>query len=122
MTTRNRPQFTGGLNIAIKVPASRYDKTVAFYRDTLGLAVAKEEDDSMAFEFGTQRLWVDRVRNYSRSDVWLEVNTPDPDAACGYLAEHGVATRDELEPLGDLDAHWVSDPSGTVLLVIPRGD
>lgn len=117
-----RPDFIGGLNIAIKVPVDRYDDTVAFYRDTLGLAVVKSERDSTAFEFGPQRLWIDRVSNIATCDVWLEINTPDPDAAVSYLAGHNVQTRDELEPLGELNAHWVCDPAGTVLLMIPRGE
>ncbi len=30
-------KFEGGANIAIKIPKAKYEKTVAFYRDTLKL-------------------------------------------------------------------------------------
>ena len=36
------PQFSGGANIAIKCPSHTYEQTVAFYRDTLGLTVTKQ--------------------------------------------------------------------------------
>lgn len=32
-------KFEAGINIAIKVPKSKYEKTVAFYRDILKLEV-----------------------------------------------------------------------------------
>ena len=54
------PQFSGGANIAIKCPAHTYDQTVAFYRDTLGLPVIEEEADGCIFQFGPNRLWIDK--------------------------------------------------------------
>lgn len=35
-----------GKNIAIKVPLYRWDETVAFYRDKIGLKVTRELKDS----------------------------------------------------------------------------
>ncbi len=32
-------KFEGGINIAIKIPKSKYEQTVAFYRDVLKLEV-----------------------------------------------------------------------------------
>ena len=37
MSQTTAPAFTGGRNVAIKVPEHAFEATVAFYRDTLGL-------------------------------------------------------------------------------------
>lgn len=103
-----------GQNIAIKVPLHRYDETVAFYRDRVGLPVAKVMENSTGFEFNGFTLWIDRVPCQSQVDVWLELFSDDPDAA---LTELGGPQRDELEPLDGVTGHWTSDPAGTVLLV-----
>lgn len=103
-----------GQNIAIKVPLHRYDETVAFYRDRVGLAVAKVMENSAGFEFNGFTLWIDRVPHQSQVDVWLELFSDDPDAALTIL---GGPQRDELEPLDSVTGHWTSDPAGTVLLV-----
>lgn len=103
-----------GRNIAIKVPLYKWAETVAFYRDKIGLAVVKELDGSVAFAFGAMTLWIDCVERQSQVDVWLEFLTDEPDTA---VKDLGTAVRDELEPLGEVKGHWVSDPAGTVLLV-----
>jgi hypothetical protein len=120
--TASRPAFAAGRNIAIKVPQHRYAATVEFYQDTLGLPDLGARGTSHVFEFGTLRLWIDRVPHQSQTDVWLEVRTPDPDAAAEWLATRGTATRDELEPLGDVPGHWISDPAGVVLLMTTPDD
>jgi len=112
-----RPRFTGGGNIAIKVPRYRFEETVAYYRDVLGLPSLGREGDSESFRFGAMRLWLDRVDHQSQTDVWLELFTDDPDAALAYLQTHGVPARDEVEPLGDFPGHWVSDPAGVIMIV-----
>lgn len=109
-----------GRNIAIKVPTHQWQETVEFYRDRVGLPVARTVQDSVGFAFGTLTLWIDRVPHQSRSDVWLELFSDDPDAALDRLQG---PTRDELEPLDGVTGHWTSDPSGVVLLVRqPRKD
>ena len=67
------PQFSGGANIAIKCPSHTYDQTVSFYRDTLGLPLIEEEKDGCIFQFGPNRLWIDKVPNLSHPDIWLEL-------------------------------------------------
>lgn len=109
--------FQAGSNIAIKVPAHRHAETVAFYRDVVRLPMVEERGDTAVFEFGPMRLWLDRVEHQSQTDVWLELRTGDLDAATAILATAGAPIRDGLEPLGDLPAHWVSDPAGVVLLL-----
>jgi len=71
----NGPQFSGGANIAIKCPAHTYEQTVAFYRDTLALPLIEEEADGCIFQFGPNRLWIDKVPNLSHPDIWLELET-----------------------------------------------
>ena len=103
-----------GKNIAIKVPRHRWDETVAFYRDRVGLKITKELADSVVFAFGDVSLWIDRVDTQSQVDVWLELITDDPDQA---LADLESPKRDELEPLDGVNGHWTSDPAGVVLLL-----
>lgn len=103
-----------GQNIAIKVPAYRYDDTVAFYRDRVGLEVARTMENSVGFHFGELTLWIDRVLHQSQVDVWLELFSDDPTQA---LAQLGSPQRDDLEPLDSVIGHWTSDPAGTVLLI-----
>lgn len=103
-----------GKNIAIKVPLHRWEETVAFYRDKVGLTVTRELENSTGFDFGAVTLWIDRVPQQSQTDVWLELFDDDPDAA---LARLGSPCRDELEPLTRVTGHWTSDPAGTVILL-----
>ena len=103
-----------GKNIAIKVPLHRWEETVAFYRDRVGLVVIRESASSIAFSFGEMTLWIDRVERQSQVDVWLELFTDDPTGALDALQS---PKRDELEPLDGVAGHWTSDPAGTVLLL-----
>ena len=103
-----------GKNIAIKVPLHRWEETVAFYRDKVGLQIAKELTNSTGFAFGNMTLWIDKVEHQSQVDVWLELFSDDPDKALDHL---GSPRRDELEPLDGVTGHWTSDPAGVVLLV-----
>src|SRR5437870_13514201 len=113
------PQFSGGANIAIKCPAHTYDQTVAFYRDTLALPLIEEESDGCIFQFGPNRLWIDKVPNLSHPDIWLEIETNDTEAASSFLKIHGVARRDEVENRReDFNGFFISDPAGVVHLVV----
>lgn len=103
-----------GKNIAIKVPLYRWAETVAYYRDKVGLKVAKELRNSTGFVFGDMTLWVDRVEKQSQVDIWLELFTGDPDRALEHLES---PRRDELEPLDEVNGLWTSDPAGVVLLL-----
>lgn len=113
------PTFRGGHNIAMKLPRAQFDRTVAFYRDILGMEVTDYSDEvvadgvvqSAAVRFGPVTLWLDRVDNYAHADLWLEVFTDDVDRATEHLAAHGIPVQDELEqfPAG-MNAHWISNP------------
>ena len=114
--------FEGGINIAIKIPKSKYDKTVAFYRDILKLEVVEKPitnptvSRTHQVKFGNKIVWLDCVDNYTHSETWLELNTADVNTATRYLNANGVQTCDELEQLPE-NMHWITDPAGTVFIV-----
>lgn len=118
--------FRGGHNIAMKLPKAQFDRTVAFYRDVLGMEVTDHGGETIAggvaqsasVQFGPVTLWFDRVDNYAHPDLWLELFTDDVDRATAHLAAHGVGVQDELEPLpSGMDAHWISNPVGVPHIV-----
>ncbi|MBB0229690.1 VOC family protein [Streptomyces calidiresistens] len=126
------PTFHGGVNLAMKIPEARYEATVAFYRETLGLPVAEHSSTGSpavtrthSVEFGPITLWLDRVDDSrERAEVWLEVRTDDLSAATTHLARAGTATCDEVEPFDDPDtrAHWIGNPAGIVHLLAEHRD
>src|SRR5207237_8049999 len=96
----NGAQFSGGANIAIKCPAHTYEQTVIFYRDTLRLPLLEQEADGCIFQFGPNRLWIDKVPNLSQPDIWLELETNDNEAAAAFLDVKRVSSRDDADQLG----------------------
>lgn len=117
-----KPVFNGGINIAIKIPKSKYEATVSFYRDTLGLEVTEKPIDNPTVsrthevKFGPNTVWLDCVDNYTHSETWLELKTNDIAAATEWLAEKGTHTCDELEKIPS-NMHWITDPAGTVFIL-----
>lgn len=115
-------KFAGGRNIAMKVPPHLWEETVRFYRDVLGLGELRNAFDSgppsVGFEFGANRLWIDRVVGVSQAELWLQVTTADTTAAAEHLAAAGVVRCDEIEelPQGG-SAFWISSPASIVHLV-----
>ena len=118
-------KFEGGINIAIKIPKSKYDQTVSFYRDILKFEVDEKHIDNPTVsrthqvKFGNNIVWLDCVDNYTHVETWLELNTIDVDSATKYLTSKGVETCDEIEHIPE-DMHWISDPAGTVFIVRKR--
>ena len=118
----NELKFEGGINIAIKIPKSKYDQTVAFYRDILKLEVEEKPIDNPTVsrthqvKFGNNVVWLDCVDNYTHSEVWLDLTTDDITIATEYLKSKGINTCDELEQIPE-DMHWIMDPAGTVFIV-----
>ena len=110
--------FRPGRNIAMKLPERLYAPTLAFYKDTLKLRIVEERDDGALVDFGPVRLHLDRVASQSQTDLWLQVETDDPDAAAAQLAARGVARCDEVEALPPgFSGFWIAAPSGTIHLV-----
>ncbi|WP_300689910.1 hypothetical protein [Chryseobacterium sp.] len=112
-------QFNAGINIAIKIPKSKYEKTVAFYRDILKLAVEEKiinnptVSKTHEVKFGNNIIWLDCVDNYTHSETWLQLTVPNVEEATAYLQLNGVETCDEIEELPE-NMHWITDPAGTV--------
>lgn len=119
------PTFRSGPNIAIKIPKSKYDATVAFYRDILKLDLTEKAIDNPTIsrtceiKFGPNILWLDCVDNYSKSEIWLELQTPDVEKATQYLGENNIHPCDELEKI-PATMHWIQDPAGTVFILGPE--
>ncbi|HAD96443.1 MAG TPA: hypothetical protein DCG19_03495 [Cryomorphaceae bacterium] len=113
------PQFEAGINIAIKIPKSKYEETVAFYRDILKLPVEEKSIKNPTIsrthevKFGHNVLWLDCVDNYTHSETWLQLTTPNVEEATEYLLSKGVNPCDEIEELPE-NMHWIMDPAGTV--------
>ena len=113
------PQFTGGVNIAIKVPPHQYDETFAFYRDTLQLTLIEEEPEGAIFQFGPVQLWLDKAPQLSHAETWLELITNDTQSARAFLKNNGVPIRTDLEQMpDDFDGFYIHDPAGIVHLVV----
>ena len=118
-------KFQAGINIAIKIPKSKYDKTVEFYKNILKLEVEEKHIDyptisrTHQVKFGNNIIWLDCVDNYTHSETWLQLTVPDVEEARNYLQSNGVETCDELEELPK-NMHWIQDPAGTVFNVQRR--
>ena len=112
-------QFEAGINIAIKIPKSKYNETVNFYRDVLKFEVNEVPisnptvSKTHSVKFGANVIWLDCVDNYTHSETWLQLTVPNVEEATAYLKLNGVDTCDELEELPK-DMHWITDPAGTV--------
>ena len=122
-----KPKFEAGINIAIKIPKSKYEKTVAFYRDVLNLEVVEKPitnptvSRTHEVKFGHNVIWLDCVDNYTHSETWLQLTVPNVAAASEHLKANGVESCDELEELPD-NMHWIMDPAGTVFNLQERKD
>lgn len=113
------PKFEAGINIALKIPKSKYDKTVAFYKDILKLEVTEKPiqhptiSRTHEVKFGYNIIWLDCVDNYTHAETWLQLTVAHVEEATNYLQMRGVETCDELEEL-PANMHWIQDPAGTV--------
>jgi predicted enzyme related to lactoylglutathione lyase len=112
-------KFEAGTNIAIKIPKSKYDKTVAFYKDILKSVVKEKPIDNPTVSrthevrFGNNVIWLDCVDNYTHAETWLQLTVQNVEEAKNYLLLNGVETCDEIEELPK-NMHWIQDPAGTV--------
>ena len=120
------PKFEAGINIAMKIPKNKYEKTVAFYRDILKLDVAEKPianptvSRTHRVKFGNNIVWLDCVDNYTHAESWLQLIVADVELAKTYLETNGIQTCDELEELPE-NMHWIQDPAGTVFNLQRRG-
>jgi len=115
---RPRQDFSGGRNVAMKIPPDEYEATLGFYRDTLKLPVEALSEGSHVVTFGPCRLWLDRESNASQAELWLEIETASAAEAAGALARAGVVRCDAIEALPEgFRGFWVKNPAGIVHLV-----
>ena len=101
----------------------------AFYRDTLGLTVAYEDNFAAVFNIGGVTLRVSVVADFTPHEhTILGFNVPDVVATVKALREKGVTfniyqafSQDELgiltAPGGTVRVAWFKDPDGNVLSV-----
>jgi len=88
---------------------------------TRSRSIDRKESDGCIFQFGPNRLWIDKVPNLSHPDIWLEIETNDTEAASSFLKIHGVARRDEVENLReDFNGFFISDPPASSSRVGPE--
>jgi predicted enzyme related to lactoylglutathione lyase len=96
------------------------ERSTAFYRDVLGLAIHREFPGGTVFVLGGGFL---EVSGHSAADpsaataVWLQVR--DLAATAAELIQRGVEVLREprREPWG-LDEMWIADPDGLRLVIV----
>ena len=102
----------------MKVPSAMWAKTVAFYRDGLGLRESNSSTTSVVFEFGSNRLWIDCVESMDQAEIWLEVVTDQFANDEQRLMSAGAIRCDDVEPLPEgFEGFWIRNPAGLVQLV-----
>jgi predicted enzyme related to lactoylglutathione lyase len=112
------------LNSRLLLRPSDLDRSLAFYRDTLGLAVYREfgeaDQRGVVFFLGGGFLEVSgRAETPTRPNLALWLQVRDVDATHDELAVKGVHVLrpPKTEPWG-LREMWISDPDGLRLAVI----
>eukprot|EP01063_Lacrimia_lanifica_P022914 TRINITY_DN3041_c1_g2_i1.p2 TRINITY_DN3041_c1_g2~~TRINITY_DN3041_c1_g2_i1.p2 ORF type:complete len:383 (+),score=149.82 TRINITY_DN3041_c1_g2_i1:107-1255(+) len=111
--------FTGGRNIALKCPPTKYESTVEFYRVTLGMEIVHYCRSCCKLRWNdTMFMWIDCVDTCA-TVTWLEVATASTAAAKAYLkGRKKVSLRPEVEALPPgVDGFWVSPPNDMVHLI-----
>ena len=96
------------------------ERSLAFYRDTLGLAIYREFPGGTVFFLGNGHLEISGRGHGGPSPdlaIWLQVR--DLAAAVAELKSAGVAIDKEprLEPWG-LRESWLSDPDGIKIVLV----
>jgi catechol 2,3-dioxygenase-like lactoylglutathione lyase family enzyme len=110
------------------------DDSQAFYRDTLGLEVARRDPDRIVFRCGggTQIVVTESTVGTSDTQTQMAWRVPDIHAAVAELRALGVrieqyeapdpVTVDGIADMGHSWAAWFIDPSGNALAVVqPKG-
>ena len=104
-------------------------RSAAFYRDTLGLELAKEDKFAAVFNIGVVTLRVSHVADFTpHGHTILGFTVPDVPAVVKALHEKGVTferfahiRHDELgiwtAPGGKIQVAWFKDPDANLLSV-----
>ncbi|MBF6412416.1 VOC family protein [Nocardia cyriacigeorgica] len=114
------------LSSRILLRPADYDRTLAFYRDDLGLAIAREYPGGTVFFAGQSLI---EIAGHGGSDgsssfdgaIWMQVR--DASAAAVELALKGVAIERPpvQEPWGLIEM-WVRDPDGVAIVLVEVPD
>lgn len=101
------------------------ERSVIFYRDTLGLPLLFESNNMAFFDVAGIRLMValDAAREMTRPATIFYFDAPDFDAAVGRLRSAGVTLEGPVETVqrtaaGDLKLQQFVDPDGNALAVM----
>ena len=106
------------------------DASMAFYRDTLGLEVARRDPDRIVFRCGggTQLVVTESTVGTADSQTQVAWRVADIRAAIDELRGRGVTieeyeapdpvTTDGVADMGHSWAAWFIDPSGNALAVV----
>ena len=110
------------------------DASMTFYRDTLGLEVARRDPDRIVFRCGggTQLVVTESTVGTTDTQTQLAWRVPDVRAAIDELRGRGVTieeyvapdpvTTDGVADMGHSWAAWFVDPDANVLAVVqPKG-
>lgn len=115
---KEKPTFSPGKNIAMKVPPHQYAETVRFYQNVMGFKRIQAFAPDVVFEFGNKNLWIDQVATISQAEIWLEIITDDLAAAAQKLEKEDVVRCDAIEDLPQgFQGFWISSPAAIVHLV-----
>ncbi|WP_151797268.1 VOC family protein [Acinetobacter bereziniae] len=113
-----KTKFTGGVDIALKLPPHQFEKTIEFYRDVIGLQPITAQDSVIGFQFGPVKLWIDIAPNMSQAELWLELFTDNFADSVKYLEEAGVVRCDEIEKLPEnFKGGWITSPANIIHMV-----
>ena len=92
------------------------ERSLVFYRDVLGLAIAREFPGGTVFFLGGGFLELSGRSSGGSAAVELWLQVRDLDAAARDLAGH-VVREPRLEPWG-LYEMWIADPDGTRIVLV----
>ena len=100
---------------------SEYERTLSFYRDTLGLAIAREYPGGTVF-FAGQGLTEVAAHGGTgeggfRGAIWLQVRDLTAVQTELVLAGVKIAREARQEPWG-LHEMWIADPDGTPIVMV----
>ena len=108
------------------VPVTDLDRTIAFYRDVLGLTVLEQTPFAVRFGAGSgsqlstyKRPPVERGQTVAHFEVAdIEAEMAEIRSRGGVFEEYsgpGLTTVNGIAPLGPARGAWIKDPDGNVL-------
>lgn len=114
MTIGNR-MFSGGQNIALRIPPQSFDDRLRFCRGPLWLWQLNDFLPSRVVEFESVPLWPDPVETITQTDVCLALRTPDTKNATAHPERSNMARCDAVESLPEgFDGFRISGPGNIV--------